>query len=212
MIVSSKTMKPQNVARAPRRGPTTSAACAARSPRSPASRRLGPGGSARPAIRSGAGCPLSASRFSHHSRRPAIASATTVSLGRDNPHDHANLLNIRSSSVAMRAAPRHDHVRATRGARPRALARSRCAAPSTVTGAGVGHSYGTNGGIRGVPYRTACSMTRRRSSDAAAATPSRRGAAAPGTPATAAAGDRAGWREISGLGGNHPGLQEVEPI
>ena len=30
-------------------------------------------------MRSGAGCPLSASRFSHHSRRPAMANATTVS-------------------------------------------------------------------------------------------------------------------------------------
>ena len=37
-----------------------------------------PGCSRTAAIRSGAGCPLNASRFSHHSRRPAIANATTV--------------------------------------------------------------------------------------------------------------------------------------
>ena len=37
-----------------------------------------PGCSRTVATRSGAGCPLNASRFSHHTRRPAIASATTV--------------------------------------------------------------------------------------------------------------------------------------
>ena len=35
------------------------------------------------------------------------------------PQDHANLLSIRSSSVAMQAAPQHDHVRTT-GAASRA--------------------------------------------------------------------------------------------
>ena len=79
MIVSSKTVKPQNVRACATPGtvhfsslrcPTTSVASVATSL---------PGCFRTASIRSGAGCPLNASRFSHHSRRPAIANATTVS-------------------------------------------------------------------------------------------------------------------------------------
>ena len=79
MIVSSKNVKPQNVRACATPGtvhlsnlrcPTTSVASVATSVA---------GCSRTASIRSGAGCPLNASRFSHHSRRPAIANATTVS-------------------------------------------------------------------------------------------------------------------------------------
>jgi hypothetical protein len=79
MIVSSKTMKPQKVAAwaAPGtdhfssfRCPMTSVSCV----------RTSPGTcSLAYSSRSGAGCPDRASRLSHHSRRPATASAATVS-------------------------------------------------------------------------------------------------------------------------------------
>ncbi len=78
MIVRISTMKPQNVAACAAPGtdhlsslrcPTTSVAWTS------ASR---PGCDRTEAIRSGAGCPVRASRFSHHSRRAAIANATTV--------------------------------------------------------------------------------------------------------------------------------------
>ena len=79
MIVSNSTMKPQNVSACAAPGtvhfsslrcPTTSVAWVSTSR---------PGCDRTAAIRSGAGCPVNASRFSHHSRRPAIPSATTVS-------------------------------------------------------------------------------------------------------------------------------------
>src|SRR5260370_32235020 len=78
-MVSSSTMKPQTVAAwaAPGtdhfsslRCPTTSTAWTSTSQ---------PGCDRTDATRSGAGCPVNASRFSHHSRRPAIVNATTVS-------------------------------------------------------------------------------------------------------------------------------------
>ena len=78
MIVSSSTMKPQNVAACAAPGtdhfsslrcPTTSAAWTS------ASR---PGCARTEATRSGAGCPVRASRFSHHNRRPATANAIAV--------------------------------------------------------------------------------------------------------------------------------------
>ncbi len=78
MIVSSKKVKPQNVRACATPGtvhfsslrcPTTSTVSVATSL---------PGCSRTAWIRSGAGCPLIASRFSHHSRRPKIANATTV--------------------------------------------------------------------------------------------------------------------------------------
>ena len=79
MMVSSSTMKPQNVAACAAPGtdhwnslrcPITSVACVSRSR---------PRWARAASIRSGAGCPLSASRFSHQSRRPATANATAVS-------------------------------------------------------------------------------------------------------------------------------------
>ncbi len=78
MIVSTSTMKPQNVAACAAPGidhwsslrwPITSVACVSRSR---------PRWARAASIRSGAGCPLSASDLSHHSRRPATASAATV--------------------------------------------------------------------------------------------------------------------------------------
>ena len=78
MIVSSSTMKPQNVAAcaAPGTDHFSSLRCPITSVAWTSTSR--PGCSRTAATRSGAGCPLNASRFSHHSRRPAIASATTV--------------------------------------------------------------------------------------------------------------------------------------
>ena len=78
MIVSSKTMKPQKVraCAAPGTVHFSSLRCPITSTASVSTSR--PGCSRAAAIRSGAGCPLNASRFSHHSRRPATASATTV--------------------------------------------------------------------------------------------------------------------------------------
>ena len=79
MIVSSSTMKPQNVAACAAPGtlhfssfrcPMTSVSCVPASP---------PGCRLAYSSRSGAGCPENASRFSHHTRRPATASATAVS-------------------------------------------------------------------------------------------------------------------------------------
>src|SRR5262245_3659755 len=78
MIVSSRTMKPQNVSAwatpgtvhwSSLRWPITSVAS------TPASR---PGCPRTAATRSGAGWPLRAIRYSHHSRHPAIANAATV--------------------------------------------------------------------------------------------------------------------------------------
>ena len=78
MIVSSKTVKPQNVraCAAPGTVHFSSLRCPITSTVSVATSR--PGCARTAAIRSGAGCPLIASRLSHHSRRPAIANATTV--------------------------------------------------------------------------------------------------------------------------------------
>jgi len=79
MIVSSKMVKPQNVRKCATPGTVhfSSLRCPSTSVAStPASR---PGCSRTAATRSGAGCPLNASRFSHQNRRPATASATTVS-------------------------------------------------------------------------------------------------------------------------------------
>ena len=79
MMVSSKTMNPQNVAACAAPGtvhlsslrwPITSVACTSAS-------RAGCERTA--AIRSGAGCPARPTRTSHHCRRPASANATTVS-------------------------------------------------------------------------------------------------------------------------------------
>ena len=78
MIVSSKTVKPQNVGACAVPGTVhfSSLRCPITSVVSVATSL--PGCARTAAIRSGAGCPLPASRFSHHSRRPAIANATTV--------------------------------------------------------------------------------------------------------------------------------------
>ena len=79
MIVSSKNVKPQNVSACATPGTVhfSSLRCPTTSVVSTAASR--PGCSRTAATRSGAGCPLNASRFSHHSRRPATANATTVS-------------------------------------------------------------------------------------------------------------------------------------
>ena len=78
MMVSSSTVKPQNVAACAAPGtvhlssfrcPTTSVSSV------PASR---PGCARTAAIRSGAGCPARPTRTSHHNRRPASANAATV--------------------------------------------------------------------------------------------------------------------------------------
>ena len=78
MIVSSKNVKPQNVSACATPGTVhfSSLRCPITSVASAAASR--PGCDRTAAIRSGAGCPLPASRFSHHSRRPAIPNATTV--------------------------------------------------------------------------------------------------------------------------------------
>ena len=82
MIVSSRTMKPQNVAACAAPGtdhfssfrwPITSVSWVSASPA---------GCDLAYATRSGAGCPENASRPSHHTRRPATANAITV---RPNP-------------------------------------------------------------------------------------------------------------------------------
>src|SRR5690242_12098730 len=79
MIVSSKIVKPQNVRKCATPGTVhfSSLRCPSTSAVSVLTSR--PGCSRTAVTRSGAGCPVNASRFSHHSRRPAIASATTVS-------------------------------------------------------------------------------------------------------------------------------------
>ncbi len=78
MIVSSRMMKPQNTMACAMPGtvhwsslrcPNTSVTCVS------ASR---PGCARTASMRSGAGCPLVASRYSHHSRRPASAAAIAV--------------------------------------------------------------------------------------------------------------------------------------
>ena len=78
MIVSSKTVKPQNVAACAAPGTVhfSSLRCPITSVASVWASR--PGCDRTAATRSGAGCPENASRFSHHSRRPAIPNATTV--------------------------------------------------------------------------------------------------------------------------------------
>ena len=78
MIVSSSTMKPQNVAAWA--APGTDHFSSLRCPNTSVSWVL-PLGRVRPGVlhRSGAGWPDIASRFSHHSRRPATANAATVS-------------------------------------------------------------------------------------------------------------------------------------
>ena len=91
MIVSSRTMNPQNVAACAAPGtdhfsslrcPMTSVSCVL----SVAS----PGASLHYASRSGAGCPENASRFSHHTRRPATANAANGQhQADDHPQDHA---------------------------------------------------------------------------------------------------------------------------
>ncbi len=79
MIVSSRTMKPQNVAACAAPGtvhwssfrcPTTSVSWVSTSP---------PGCLRTDATRSGAGCPENANRRNHHTRRPASANAAAVS-------------------------------------------------------------------------------------------------------------------------------------
>ena len=79
MIVSSNTVKPQNVRACATPGTVhfSSLRCPITSMASAATSR--PGCARTASTRSGAGCPLIASRFSHHSRRPATANATTVS-------------------------------------------------------------------------------------------------------------------------------------
>ena len=79
MIVSSSTVKPQNVRACATPGTVhfSSLRCPITSVASVATSR--PGCDRTASTRSGAGCPLNASRFSHHNRRPAIANATTVS-------------------------------------------------------------------------------------------------------------------------------------
>ena len=97
-------MKPQNVSACATPGtvhfsslrcPITSVACVATSR---------PGCLRTAAIRSGAGCPLIASRLSHHSRRPAIANAAavrkspmTIRTSMDNPLTHSGAVS-RSTS------------------------------------------------------------------------------------------------------------------
>ncbi len=90
MIVSSSTMKPQNVAACAIPGtvhfssfrcPITSVSCVS------ASR---PGCVLAYSRRSGAGCPLNASRFSHHTRRPNNGKRRHGQHQADNhPQDHA---------------------------------------------------------------------------------------------------------------------------
>jgi len=90
MIVSSSTMKPQNVAACAAPGtvhfsslrcPMTSVSCVFRSV---------PRWSFAYSTRSGAGWPVNASRFSHHNRRPATANACNGQPQADNhPQDHA---------------------------------------------------------------------------------------------------------------------------
>ncbi len=79
MIVSSSTMKPQNVSACAVPGTVhlSSLRCPITSVASISASR--PGCERTAAIRSGAGCPLRPTRTSHHSRRPARAKATTVS-------------------------------------------------------------------------------------------------------------------------------------
>ena len=104
MIVSSRTMKPQNVRACATPGTVhfSSLRCPTTSVASVATSR--PGCFRTASIRSGAGCPLNASRFSHHSRRPAIANATTVSDQADShPQDHANLLVLSTRPVTGRS-------------------------------------------------------------------------------------------------------------
>jgi hypothetical protein len=78
MIVSSSTRKPQNVAACA--APGTDHFSSFRCPTTSVSWVLSsvPACSLAYWSRSGAGCPDSASRLSHHSRRPAIANPTTV--------------------------------------------------------------------------------------------------------------------------------------
>ena len=78
MIVSSSTVNPQNVRACATPGTVhfSSLRCPITSVASTAASR--PGCDRTASTRSGAGCPLPASRFSHHNRRPAIANATTV--------------------------------------------------------------------------------------------------------------------------------------
>ena len=78
MMVSSSTMKPQNVAAcaAPGTDHFKSLRCPITSVAWTSTSR--PGCARTAATRSGAGCPLNASRFSHHIRRPAIANAMAV--------------------------------------------------------------------------------------------------------------------------------------
>ena len=106
-MVSSSTMKPQNVAAwaAPGTDHFSSLRCPTTSTAWTSTSR--PGCDRTDATRSGAGWPVNASRFSHHSRRAAIVNATAVRtrptvIRRTTP----NLLSIRSSSVAMQAPPR----------------------------------------------------------------------------------------------------------
>ena len=79
MIVSSSTMKPQNVAAwaAPGTDHFSSLRCPTTSVSWVSASR--PGCDRAYSSRSGAGWPLNASRFSHQNRRPAMANAATVS-------------------------------------------------------------------------------------------------------------------------------------
>ncbi len=79
MIVSSRTMNPQKVAAwaAPGTDHCSSFRCPTTSVSWVSASR--PGCERAYSSRSGAGCPLNASRFSHQNRRPAMANAATVS-------------------------------------------------------------------------------------------------------------------------------------
>jgi hypothetical protein len=78
MIVSSNTVKPQNVSACATPGTVhlSSLRCPITSVASTS--RPAPGCPRTAATRSGAGCPPNASRFSHHTRRPATAPAVIV--------------------------------------------------------------------------------------------------------------------------------------
>ncbi len=79
MIVSSKIVKPQNVRKCAVPGTVHFSSLRCPSTSVVSTPRSVPGCARTVATRSGAGCPLNASRLSHHPRRPAIASASTVS-------------------------------------------------------------------------------------------------------------------------------------
>ena len=101
MIVSSKTVKPQNVRACATPGTVhfSSLRCPITSTVSVATSR--PGCPRTAAIRSGAGCPLIASRLSHHSRRPAIANADrSQEKADDDPNKHGQPHDVAPEAVS----------------------------------------------------------------------------------------------------------------